>query len=91
MKINIELDCSPEEFKELFIPGDKQTEFTTEFYNAMQKSFVKQYLDMGKNFMNQFEEKTKWGFGIREILCGGEGGIRTPGTHDVQQISSLSP
>ena len=22
---------------------------------------------------------------------GGEGGIRTPGTHDVQQISSLSP
>jgi len=25
----------------------------------MQKSFVKQYLDMGKNFMNQFEEKTK--------------------------------
>jgi len=59
MKINIELDCSPEEFKELFIPSDKQTEFTTEFYNAMQKSFVKQYLDMGKNFMNQFEEKAK--------------------------------
>ena len=75
MKINIELDCSPEEFKELFIPSDKQTEFTTEFYNAMQKSFTKQYLDMGKNFMNQFEEKTKWGFGIREILCGGEGVI----------------
>ncbi|GEM_PF-1459225 len=24
-------------------------------------------------------------------LFGGEGGIRTPGTHDVQQISSLSP
>jgi len=43
----------------LFIPSDKQTEFTTEFYNAMQKSFVKQYLDMGKNFMNQFEEKAK--------------------------------
>jgi len=41
----------------------------------MQKSFTKQYLDMGKNFMNQFEEKTKWGFGIREILCGGEGVI----------------
>jgi hypothetical protein len=56
MKINIELDCTPEEFKELFIPSDKQTEFTTEFYNAMQKSFVKQSFDMGKSFMNQFEK-----------------------------------
>ena len=28
---------------------------------------------------------------VIEYMCGGEGGIRTPGTHDVQQISSLSP
>ena len=28
---------------------------------------------------------------VKIYRYGGEGGIRTPGTHDVQQISSLSP
>ena len=27
MKIKLEMDCTPEEFQELFIPGDKQDEF----------------------------------------------------------------
>ena len=34
MKINIEIDLTPEEAKELFVPGDKQTEFMTKTYDA---------------------------------------------------------
>lgn len=34
MKVTIELDCTPEEFKELFIPSEKQAEFLTITYDA---------------------------------------------------------
>ena len=34
MKVKIELDLTPEEAKELFVPGDKQTEFMTKTYDA---------------------------------------------------------
>ena len=34
MKINIEIDLTPDEAKELFVPGDKQTEFMTKTYDA---------------------------------------------------------
>jgi hypothetical protein len=34
MKIKIELDLTPEEAKELFVPGEKQTEFMTKTYDA---------------------------------------------------------
>lgn len=34
MKINIEIDLTPKEAKELFVPGDKQTEFMTKTYDA---------------------------------------------------------
>jgi len=34
MKVNIEIDMTPEEAKELFVPSDKQTEFMTKTYDA---------------------------------------------------------
>lgn len=34
MKIKIEMDLTPEEAHELFVPGDKQQEFMTKTYDA---------------------------------------------------------
>jgi len=34
MKVKIELDLSPEEAKELFVPSDKQSEFMRVTYDA---------------------------------------------------------
>lgn len=34
MKVNIELDLTPEEFQELFIPSERQTEFISITYDA---------------------------------------------------------
>ena len=34
MKINIEIDLTPDEAKELFVPGEKQHEFMTKTYDA---------------------------------------------------------
>lgn len=34
MKIRIDIDLTPDEAKELFVPGDKQTEFMTKTYDA---------------------------------------------------------
>lgn len=34
MKIKIEMDITPEEFQETFIPGEKQTEFQMKTYDA---------------------------------------------------------
>ena len=53
MKLNIEIDCTPEQFKGIFVPSDKQTDFTAVFFNAMQKSFMKQYFDMGNKTMRK--------------------------------------
>ena len=34
MKVKIEIDCTPHEFQELFVPGDRQQEFVETTYNA---------------------------------------------------------
>lgn len=34
MKIKLEMDLTPEEFQELFIPGDRQEEFMVRCYDA---------------------------------------------------------
>ena len=34
MKVTIELDVTPEEFKELFVPSDRQQEFVEVTYDA---------------------------------------------------------
>ena len=45
MKIKMEMDLTPEEAKELFVPSEKQTEFTTMLYDAyvkmMQETILK--------------------------------------------------
>lgn len=42
MKVKIELDLTPEEAKELFIPSDKQNEFTAKMVEAMQQAVIQQ-------------------------------------------------
>lgn len=44
MKININVDITPDEFKELFIPGEKQQEFMTKMFEVYS-------LEMQKHFM----------------------------------------
>jgi hypothetical protein len=46
MKINIEIDMTPEEAKELFVPSDKQTEFMTKTYDAYIDAVNKFVIDM---------------------------------------------
>lgn len=41
MKIKLEMDITTEEFQELFVPGDKQTEFQMKLYNAYSQALQK--------------------------------------------------
>lgn len=34
MKVKIEIDCTPHEFQEMFVPSEKQHEFLTVTYDA---------------------------------------------------------
>lgn len=47
MKINVEIDLSPEEAKELFVPGEGQQEFMrkvyTETFKAVQESATQNF------------------------------------------------
>lgn len=45
MKIKIELDLKPEEFQEIFIPGEKQTEFQCKTYDAYVAALGEIWLD----------------------------------------------
>lgn len=42
MKIKVELDITPEEAKELFVPSDKQSEFGMMLYDAYTEALQKQ-------------------------------------------------
>jgi hypothetical protein len=42
MKVKIELDITPEEAKELFVPSDKQSEFGMMLYDAYTKAISEQ-------------------------------------------------
>ena len=48
MKIRIEIDCTPDEFKDLLIPSERQAEFAAEAYKAMVEA-------MGRAMMQQFQ------------------------------------
>lgn len=58
MKVKLELDLTPAEFQELFVPSEKQHEFLTKTYDAyvdaLQKMMWKQ-VDP-HNFLNQSEK-----------------------------------
>lgn len=45
MKIKVEIDLTPDEAKELFVPSDKQTEFTMMLYDAYVKAVQDTIID----------------------------------------------
>jgi hypothetical protein len=60
MKLNIEIDGTPEEFQELFVPGDKQTEFmklTYDAYVAALQKMIAQQIDPYE-FLKPFDKKS---------------------------------
>jgi hypothetical protein len=60
MKLNIEIDGTPEEFQELFVPGDKQTEFmklTYDAYVAALQKMIAQQIDPYQ-FLKPFDKKS---------------------------------
>lgn len=52
VKVHIEIDCTPEELKDLLIPSDKEAEFAAKAYQAMveamQKAMVEQFRSFGR-------------------------------------------
>ena len=55
MKIKIEMDITPHEFQEVFIPGDKQDEFMVKTYDAYVEGLKNMWLDQvdPNNFLNR--------------------------------------
>lgn len=55
MKIKIEMDITPHEFQEVFIPGDKQDEFMVKTYDAYVEGLRNMWLDQvdPHNFLNR--------------------------------------
>ena len=51
MKIRMDIDCTPEEMKELLIPSERQAEFAAKTYEAMVEA-------MGRAMMQQFQAFT---------------------------------
>lgn len=60
MKVKIEIDMTPEEAKELFVPSEKQAEFGSQLYEqwlaSVQKSIMEAY-----NPMNNVKNEDKSG------------------------------
>ncbi len=55
MNVRIDIECTPEEFKELFIPSEKQAEFAASFQQAMIKGMQQAMVDsMQETFKQQF-------------------------------------
>ena len=57
MKINVEIDLTTDEAKELFIPSEKQTEFGTEMYNMWLEAIQKSTMELA-NPMNYVKGKS---------------------------------
>lgn len=61
MKVTIEIEGKPEEFQELFVPGDQQQEFLTMTYDAYTnalRNFIWQQIDP-HNFMGLANDKKR--------------------------------
>ena len=58
MKVKIEIDLTPEEAKDLFVPGDKQTEFQMKTYDAYTKALQDLVWDQIDPY-NMFNRKNK--------------------------------
>jgi len=60
MKIKIEIDLTPDEAHELFVPGDKQQEFMTKTYDAYVRALqgmVWDQVDPHNMFRRKSEDK----------------------------------
>tara|TARA_B100000424_G_scaffold269328_1_gene266025 strand:+ start:637 stop:816 length:180 start_codon:yes stop_codon:yes gene_type:complete len=55
VKIKIEMDITPREFQEVFIPGDKQEDFMVKTYDAYVEGLRNMWLDQvdPNNFLNR--------------------------------------
>ena len=58
MKIKIDIDLTPDEAKELFVPSDKQNEFMTKTYDAYVAALQNMVWDQIDPH-NMFNRKTK--------------------------------
>lgn len=72
MKFNIEVECSPEEFKELMVPSEKQTEMFsqlmesfgknttfTDHISKMQKDATESWDNLRETMFNAWEKNIK--------------------------------
>ncbi len=57
MKINVEIDLTTDEAKELIMPSEKQTEFGTEMYNKWLEAIQKSTMELA-NPMNYVKGKS---------------------------------
>lgn len=61
--MKIQIDITPEEFKELFLPGEKQQEFMTKMFEAysieMQKNFMANIIDWPNIWKSSLDKITK--------------------------------
>ena len=58
MKIKIDIDLTPDEAKELFVPSDKQNEFMTKTYDAYVAALQNMVWDQIDPY-DMFNRKTK--------------------------------
>lgn len=58
MKVTIELECSPSEFKELMVPGETQTEFFQQVTESLaaKNPFMEQVIKSQADFNNTWDE-----------------------------------
>ena len=52
MKLNIEIDCTPEELQELFIPGEKQTELLSKVISSLGEQVTTKVYDNYPDFIS---------------------------------------
>ena len=58
MKVNIELDLTTDEAKELFVPSEKQAEFGSQIYEKWLEAVQKSTMDL-MNFANYVKDENK--------------------------------
>lgn len=58
VKVTVEIELTPQEFQEVFIPGEKQVEFTTMTYDAFAEGMARLAMKQVDPF-GVFKEKSK--------------------------------
>jgi len=60
MKVNIEIDLTPQEFQELFIPGEKQKEFVKVLAEAYVNAATKAGTDVFNKTTDEILKLLQW-------------------------------